>query len=309
MSSLLSVHPRRLLKLRHYHQILTFLQFCADLATISVSFVAAHWLWRLVGPVLAIDMYEELAFNRYELLFGLTLLTLLIGFEVNDLYSSQRSLLNGKEFFLLLRTWFFACLITMSILFLADELYFSRGMFVLTWLTVLSFLLFERYGFFKFNSFLRVIGVINTSVLVYGSGILARQLIEKIHLTPKLGYQVVGIVDDKPQTGPVDGVKVLGTFEQLKDLIRKHQVEKLFIALSPVSSEKVVEILDVCRATGCQFQIIPSVYEMTLEKIEVSEVEGVPLIRFPPAPRPFSSARLMWLFPDPCWPSRFPSLL
>ena len=86
------------IKLKNYQKILTVLTVFSDGVTIFLSFLTAYFLWGILGPFLAIDMYEKLEFSRYSLLFGLSLVTVLIGFEVNDLYQPQRSMLNIREF-------------------------------------------------------------------------------------------------------------------------------------------------------------------------------------------------------------------
>jgi lipopolysaccharide/colanic/teichoic acid biosynthesis glycosyltransferase len=223
-------------------------------------------------------MYEKLEFSRYSLLFGVTLITILIGFEVNDLYQSQRSMLNIREFRLIFRTWMMAFGVTMVILYMADELYFSRGMFLLTWFILLILLMLERYGFFKFNTLLNTLGIVETTVIIYGTGILGQQLITKFKRSPKLGHQVAGFVDDEPSVREINGLPVLGSFSNLKKIIRETGADKLFIAITHVTSDKVVEILKICRETGCKFQVIPSIYESALERVTMTDVEGIPLI-------------------------------
>jgi FlaA1/EpsC-like NDP-sugar epimerase len=290
---------KRILKLKNYQKILTFLTVLADSATIILSFLAAYFLWGVLGPFLAFDMYEELEISRYALLFGLAFITVLIGFEVNDLYQSQRSMLNIREFHLILRTCVMACGFTMVILYMANELYFSRGMFVLTWILILFFLMVERYGFFKFYTYLNSLGIGETVVIIYGTGVPARQLIARFSQSPKLGYYVAGFIEDDPVEKTILGLPVLGSFENLKEIIQKAGAEKLFIALGQVSSERVIKILNVCRETGCKFQVIPTLYETALERVRMTDVEGIPLIGFQepkPSLRTVAAKRLFDFF-------------
>ncbi len=269
---------KRVFRLKYYQKINTFIHLFIDAMTISVGFLFAYYLWGYIGPLLAIDMYEQVSISRYSLLLGATQITLLIGFEVNGLYYSQRSMLNIKEFSLILKTCIMACGVTMVVLYMANELYFSRGMFVIVWLVVTLFLFLERYAFFKLNTFLTTIGVIETRVLVFGTGILAKQLVRKFAKTPKLGYQVTGFVSDETAATQVDGLPVLGGSDELEALIKETDADKLFIAQSSMSSDRVIEILNICRKTGCKFQVVPSTYEMALERVKLTDIEGIPLI-------------------------------
>ncbi len=262
----------------HYHLILTIFHVFLDFLTISLSFVLAYYLWDILGPLLSVDMYEKVHYQRYSLLFGVSLISLLIGFEVMDLYHPQRSMLNIKEFQALVKTWFMACCVTMIVLFLADDLFFSRGIFIIAWILILIFLLIERYSFFKFNSRLAKMGVAHTGILIYGSGIVARQLAYKFSKTPKLGYYIHGYITDPIENGNHLAEPILGEGENLEQIINSTQAEKLFIAVPNLSSEKVMSILSICQKTGCQFQVVPSLLDLTLSRVKLQDLEGIPLL-------------------------------
>jgi exopolysaccharide biosynthesis polyprenyl glycosylphosphotransferase len=270
----------RLIALSNYQQILTFLQVAADAITIVLSFLAGYSLWSVVGPMVAIDLYEPESIYRYYSFLGVTLITSLVGMEVHGLYQPQRSLMNVREFELILKTWGKACLFTLGILFLAHQLYFSRGIFVLSWVCLLAFMLVQRYAFFKFNNYLRRKGFVETTALIYGAGVVGRKLMEKFKQSPKLGYHVAGFIDDNGALAgkAVLGAPVLGDFTNLRETIRATGSTKLFIALPQVPSKVVVDILNVCRETGCEFQIVPSLYDIVIQRVKITEVEGIPLI-------------------------------
>jgi exopolysaccharide biosynthesis polyprenyl glycosylphosphotransferase len=159
-------------------------------------------------------------------------------------------------------------------------LYFSRGVFVLTWANLLLLLMVERYGLFKFNNYLRRKGFVETTCLVYGTGEVGRKLLDKFRDSPKLGIHVAGFIDDNPEISGkrVKGVPVLGDFTRLKELIRSTGAQKLFIAMPQVPSRVVIDILNVCRETGCDFQIVPSLYDIVIQRVKITELEGIPLI-------------------------------
>ena len=265
-------------RFRHYKATLTWLHVIADILSIGLSFFLAYQVWNILGPLLAVDMYEYLEITRYGLLFGCSLLTLLIGFEVNGLYTPQRSLLNVHEFRKILGTWALSLGVTIVLLYLADELYFSRAMLLLTWFFTLLTLLVQRYIVYKFNISLSRWGLTQTAVLIYGSGFMGRQLLSKFRLSPKLGYKVLGFIEDEEASGRIAGVPILGGFSQLERIIRETGAEKLFIALSKVSSDRIAQIVELCQKNGCEFQVVPSVYELALERVRMNDLEGIPLI-------------------------------
>lgn len=270
----------RIIALTHYKQVLTAMQVLADAVTIILSFLAGYWLWSMLGPAIALDLYEPESLDRYYSFVGVTLITCLVGLEVHGLYQPQRSLMNVREFELVLKVWGKACAFTLGILFLAHELYFSRGVFVLSWTCLLVFMMVQRYGFFKFNHFLRSKGFVETTALIYGAGVVGRKLMEKFKQSPKLGLHVAGFIDDNSAlTGKrLFDTPVLGDFTNLRDTIVRTGATKLFIALPQVPSKVVIDILNVCRETHCEFQIVPSLYDIVIQRVKVTELEGIPLI-------------------------------
>ncbi len=273
-------HPTKIKSLKNYRQILTGIQLAADAVTVVVSFFAAYALWNWLGPVIAVDLYEKEAFSRYIPLLICSVITIIIGFEVHGLYQPQRSLMNVREFELILKTWLKACAVTLGILFLSQQVYVSRGIFVLTWTSLLFFLVLERYAFFKFNNLLHRHGFVEHTALVYGAGVVGRKLIEKFKQSPKLGVHVAGYIDDNTSLRgkQLDGVDVLGDFTHLREMIRLTGAKKLFIALPQVPSKVVIDIMNVCRETDCDFQIVPSLYDIVIQRVKVTELEGIPLI-------------------------------
>jgi exopolysaccharide biosynthesis polyprenyl glycosylphosphotransferase len=272
--------PRRIINLAHYKQILTAIQVLVDASTVLISFTLGYFLWHSIGPILAIEAFEPESLSRYTSFLGVTLATVMVGLEVHGLYKPQRSLMNVREFELVLKTWGKACLFALAILFMSEQLYFSRGVFLLTWAFLLMGLMVERYAFFKFNNWVRRKGFVETTCLIYGAGEVGRKLHDKFRESSKLGLHVAGFLDDDPEVRGkrFHRVPVLGDFSNLRETIIRTGATKLFIALSQVPSKVVIDIMNVCRETGCEFQIVPSLYDIVIQRVKISELEGIPLI-------------------------------
>ncbi len=272
--------PLRAIKISNLHHILTGLQILADIFTILVSFYLGHWAWNTVGPYFAPHSFQTIHFQQYYFSLGVALVTCLVGFGVNGLYRGQRSLLNIREFEIILKTCLIGCGITLAILFLAQEPFFSRGVFVLTWCSIIGLMVSQRYFFFLFQNNLRTRGIMETTTLIYGAGVVGYKLQEKFQQSPKLGYHVVGFIDDNNMlaSSNINSAPILGGFDKLGDIIRQSGAQKLFIAMSQVPKKVIADILKVCRKEGCEFQIVPSLYDIVVQRVKMSEVDGIPLI-------------------------------
>ncbi len=267
-------------QVRNFKEILTLVQVLADSLTILASFLIGFSLWAWIGPNWFPQFYSAVPVSAYLFSIGVTLIVCLVGFEVNDLYHPQRSILNIREFEMILKTWAMCCGVTLFVLFLGREQFFSRGVFVLSWLTMLILLMFQRYGFFRFHNYLRVKGFVETKALIYGANEVGQKLLEKLKQSPKLGYHIMGFIDDsvRLRNQSFSDLPVLGEFQQLRDILNKSGAKKLFIAMPQVPRKVVVDILNICREANCEFQIVPSLYDIVIQRIKLSELDGIPLI-------------------------------
>lgn len=128
-------------------------------------------------------------------------------------------------------------------------------------------------------------------VVVVGSGRAARRLMQWLLSQPQLGYEVVGFIDDGPVT---EEMKIatpnsvveplhLGAVSDLHRILREGAIDEVIIALPPNDHERTVAIVDDCRRTDVEFKLVPDLYAMALDKVNIHEVAGMPLIGLKPA--------------------------
>lgn len=87
-------------------------------------------------------------------------------------------------------------------------------------------------------------------VLIYGAGDMGEMALRWILRNPDLGYRVMGLIDDDPyMTGrSIHGVKVLGSSEQLEELLAANKVEGLIITTAVMANgEKSQLALEIAR--------------------------------------------------------------
>lgn len=85
-------------------------------------------------------------------------------------------------------------------------------------------------------------------VVVFGAGMLGKNLVQRIESDPTFGYRVEGFLDDDPKkTGrSVAGVRVLGTREDLETLILSHRPAEVIVAIANLPGETMRQIVQVC---------------------------------------------------------------
>ena len=123
-------------------------------------------------------------------------------------------------------------------------------------------------------------------VVVVGASDRGRRIMQAMMSTPSLGYRVVGFVDDAieedrvavaTETG-LERTERLGTTEDLERLIDYFDVDEVIIALPANDHDRVLRIIEHCRKQDVQFKVVPDLLQLSLDRVDLGEVAGVPLI-------------------------------
>ena len=123
------------------------------------------------------------------------------------------------------------------------------------------------------------LGLAETRLLVVGSGRLGKMVMQHIAATPTLGYTIVGFLHDMNEKPSDFGrFKMLGTLDDLGLVIRSMQIDEVIIALPAHMHEHAIKTVKMCERFGTTFKLIPDLYEMSLSRIDMESIEGIPLI-------------------------------
>ena len=103
-----------------------------------------------------------------------------------------------------------------------------------------------------------------TRTIIYGAGSAGLALLWELRQNPSLMFDVVGLIDDNPQTVGLifDGKPVLGTGEELGALARKHGVKRVLIAIPSATGPQMVRILKFAIDAGVDYKMVPSLSEL-----------------------------------------------
>jgi exopolysaccharide biosynthesis polyprenyl glycosylphosphotransferase len=113
--------------------------------------------------------------------------------------------------------------------------------------------------------------------MVVGEGTLGRLIMQNVVAQPELGYQIIGFVDDEPKQS-LGRLQYLGTCADVARLVAAHAIDEVFIALPSASHLKITEILMACGRQNVRFKIVPDFFELSLNQVDVTEINGIPLI-------------------------------
>ena len=117
-----------------------------------------------------------------------------------------------------------------------------------------------------------------TQVLIVGAG-EAGQLLAWRFLNQKEGegYELVGFVDDDPakQGLRVHGIQVLGDRHAIPQLVARHGVDLIVLAMYNISGDDFRAILDICEHSGAVIKVLPNIFEFLGKRKELAPLRDV----------------------------------
>jgi len=114
------------------------------------------------------------------------------------------------------------------------------------------------------------------SVLIVGTGHLARALAREILQRPELGFAVCGFLDDNPSLLGVSIVnpKVIGLNTELKRIATEQPIKKIVVELQDRRGRLPIDQLLELKAKGVSIEEATSVYERLTGKIAVESLKA-----------------------------------
>jgi len=120
-------------------------------------------------------------------------------------------------------------------------------------------------------------------VLIMGAGLVGSQVARRLDSHPEYGLQPVGFLDDDPRSiAEVGGrdVPVLGTVEDLDEIVRRTHVGNLIVAFSSVADARVSRLIQRCQELGIEVSVVPRMFDTINNRVGYDTVGGLPLMSF-----------------------------
>ncbi|MBM3327922.1 MAG: sugar transferase [Calditrichaeota bacterium] len=119
-----------------------------------------------------------------------------------------------------------------------------------------------------------------TSALIIGCNENGRQLYDQLRHQPVWGYQVAGFISHNGTTG--DDLPILGTLDDLEQVIQRDRIEWVLVAPDKASSAEVAMILDRLTTLPVRVMLVADYYQMVIGLVGTVEIHGLPLIEVSP---------------------------
>src|SRR5918994_6705039 len=109
-------------------------------------------------------------------------------------------------------------------------------------------------------------------VLIVGAGDAAQLILREMLKNPALGYTPIGLVDDDPRKKNLrlHGIRVLGTTEELRHLLRDRRPDELLIAIPSASGDQRARIVEMARAQNVPVKTLPGLNELIAGDLDLA---------------------------------------
>ncbi len=112
-----------------------------------------------------------------------------------------------------------------------------------------------------------------TNALIIGAGNGGYLMLNEIYRNNRYPYNVVGFLDDFKKKGTmISGKSVLGTIDQVGELVEKYDVKQLFISISKADDAQKKRILELCSNTPCNTKIMRFSLDNEQESVHVDDI-------------------------------------
>lgn len=233
---------------------------------------------QLLSPVFEMNF---VTFEPYIPFAGIYVVWLHLNYRGSGLYRMIRGRGWLDETYTILNGVTNATVVVLAISFVLQITVFSRLMMI--YVAAITIVLLSGARLIKrmIQSRLRARGIGIQRTLVIGPGDVGRSVLRTLIARKELGYHPVGFLDDDPALGSVDlgRVKGLGSIDNLETVLRHKQVDHVVITIPWSFHDRIVKLIQVCRRNRIDVSVVPDVFQLNLQQVQVENVDGIPLLR------------------------------
>jgi len=169
-------------------------------------------------------------------------------------------------------------LAVIATMFLQQKHFHSRlalGMFVVG--SLVAILIARRVSWLALRR-LRARGVNQSHALVVGTGRLARRTVRTLRALSWSGIQSIGYVEDEAHRGPAADLPVLGSLAELPELVERHHIEHIFIALPLNRYADARRVFAALSQTVVDVQLVADLPTMAGMAFHTTQLHGLTVI-------------------------------
>lgn len=262
---------------RHARKVMV-LQAAIDLVLINAAFWLAYVVRYDYRFPITVAEANYVSYTEYIPISILLSIGLLAIYRIEGIYNYVRGRSWLEEMYGLLTATFTGIVILVFIFFFFRPQFYSRLIYIYAGILIILILTLARALMRTILTHLRKRGIGVDRALIVGGGEIGRAIMRNVLAQPDLGYRIEGFIDDNPDIGTIGTFHLLGGTDQLRRILRERTIDEVIITLPWHAREKIVRIMETAEAAGARVKIVPDLFQLSLSRIAVDAVGGIPLI-------------------------------
>jgi exopolysaccharide biosynthesis polyprenyl glycosylphosphotransferase len=246
-----------------------------DALAVSLGFLLVYWFRFHSGFIAAPKGIPP--FNDYLLVLFFLLISTLIGFSYQGFYKIRLRRNRLDDLFLILVNTIVVGILMLLVFsylksygFIAFEV---SHFFVFYQVPILTLLVFvERLAVFSVYKRISMKDNGISHILVVGDGDLATMTARNLSHYAHFGIEVCGYLSPNP------GPETLGGYDELDEIIDRHHITDLFIALPLTEYQTIMKLIDTGNRRYLDIRLVPDLLQMASLKAGMEHIEGIPII-------------------------------
>jgi Undecaprenyl-phosphate glucose phosphotransferase len=275
--------------LKKHSQLFEGLFTVSDLLVVSVAWFASYWI-RFSTTLIPVSKGVP-PFSDYTKMLLFVWLIWGFIFRRNGLYRPMRGASRWREIWLLLRANSISIVLLLSAtyLFWEKSVPFSRGVFVIFWITASLLTITSRSIIRMGLRAMRRKGFNLRYALVVGNGRSAEAIVRSLSEHPEFGIELIGCLvnpkkDSIQKKEDTSSLPIVGVYEDLPKFLNHGKIDQVIIAL-PYDEHECLE--DVISSIGDQMldvRIVPDLQQFIQLGSQIEEFDGVPVVSLASTP-------------------------
>jgi exopolysaccharide biosynthesis polyprenyl glycosylphosphotransferase len=158
-----------------------------------------------------------------------------------------------------------------------------EGAWLRAWLYALVGVGLGRMALSFLQRWARARRLVGKPVMIMGAGVVGAQVARRLENHPEYGLAPIGFLDEDPRSvAEVGGrdVPVLGTVEDLEEVVADTGVKTLIVAFSSVADARVSRLIQHCQELGVDVSVVPRMFDTINDRVGYDTVGGLPLLSF-----------------------------
>jgi exopolysaccharide biosynthesis polyprenyl glycosylphosphotransferase len=251
-----------------------------DAILINIAFAVAYWIRYELQWLRAVDPAYDVPFSVFIPFALILTVLLLLAYRQGGLYRLHQRATWFDDLYTIINGTTTGIVIMVVVVFVTSPTFYSRLIFFYAGAFIVVLLSFSRLIMHIWVRHLRRQGVGVARAIIVGAGEVGRTVMRTIVAHADLGYEIVGFVDDDPAKGATDigRFKGLGSLDNLARLVQDEVIDEVIITLPWQYHRKIMAIMAQCERENVRARIVPDLFQMTLSRMSIAEVGGIPLI-------------------------------